>query len=181
MMSTDQHDTESPLQDFSNCHAGIIDNFERLRRLPALLDGDEPNEEAKQIAAACHKFFRDVVLEHHAEEEEELFKAVKLAAHAGEETEKSSPMIQRLTDEHRELESLWKRIEGDMKRLGKGKSAQLDTAVVETLADKYLAHARYEEAEFLPLSAQILSKNDQSALGLALHMRHVDQQVLGYI
>ncbi|MEZ5652848.1 MAG: hypothetical protein R3E87_20115 [Burkholderiaceae bacterium] len=43
------------------------------------------------------------------------------------------------------------------------------------LIDAYLAHARFEEQEFLPLSELILNRdgNHMAALGLALHARHV--------
>jgi hemerythrin-like domain-containing protein len=181
MSEQNPHDIDHPLDDFSNCHVGIIDNFERLRRLPQLLASDTGNAEAKEIAANCTKFFKDVVLMHHEEEEDELFNAVTLAAHDDTELDEATAIIDRLVAEHRELESLWQQIEADMKRIGKGKSADLNTAVVSELADKYLAHARYEEEAFLPLSAKILSKNDQSALGLSLHMRHSSPQVIGYI
>ena len=61
-------DESSPLQDFSNCHAGILEHFERFGRMPELLaQGDS---EAQWIAADMQRFFREVVLEHHAEEEQ---------------------------------------------------------------------------------------------------------------
>jgi hypothetical protein len=39
---------------------------------------------------------------------------------------------------------------------------------------EYKAHAAYEEAEFLPLSETILSRNSNhmAALGMSIHMRH---------
>jgi hypothetical protein len=170
-----------PLQDFSNCHVGILKNCERLQRLPALLSQPDGAAEARQIAAEMQRFFHEVVLEHHAEEEEELFSAVMRSAAPGEEARQAKAMIDRLVIEHRLLETLWKLIEPDVKRLAKGKPSNLNEAAVTRLAQDYPAHARFEETEFLPLSARILSKNDQAALGLSLHMRHSGKTVYGYI
>ena len=48
------------------------------------------------------------------------------------------------------------------------------------LVASYRGHASYEEAVFLPLSQQILSRNanHMAALGMSLHMRHVLPEVL---
>ena len=170
----------SPLNEFSGCHEGIIRNFQKLRTLPDLL-ADQAREQTgapqlKQLAKQLLEFFKLVVLEHHAEEEEELFTAVMESAEEGEEMRLAQQSIQRLTAEHRELESMWRQLMPDMKRLSKGKTASLDTTLAVKLATQYLAHADYEEQVFLPLSARILDKNQMSALGLSLHMRHQEDE-----
>ena len=45
---------------------------------------------------------------------------------------------------------------------------------LQRLIGEYKAHAAFEEAEFLPLSETILSRNSNhmAALGMSLHMRH---------
>lgn len=172
---------ESPLNEFSGCHEGIFDNFRQLLDLLALIDQAGSSGEIRAIAKSQIKFFRDVVIEHHAEEEQELFSVVMDSATEGEESTLARQYIDRLVSEHRNLEAMWSSIEGDMRRLAKGKSVQLDREIAEKLAHDYLAHATFEEQYFLPLSAQILSKNDLSALGLSLHMRHQDDNISGYI
>ena len=179
--SSDQSVNDDPLQDFSNCHIGIIEHFQRLRQLTDLLTSDPAGPEVRQLAAGMQKFFREAVLEHHADEEKELFPAVSRSAAAGVEAERATALITQLVAEHRQFEALWQQIEGNLKRLAKGKSAALDTALAEKLTQAYTAHARFEEQEFLPLAAKILSKNDQSALGLSLHMRHTPNKLPGYI
>ena len=78
-MSTDRRATnsaagESPLQDFSNCHVGILGHIQRLGQLPGLLSRGNAAAEVRRSAKDLHRFFREVVLEHHAEEEQELFR-----------------------------------------------------------------------------------------------------------
>ena len=133
------HTTDSPIQDFSHCHEGIVKKLELLGELPALL----------------------------------------ASAQAGDEKARVQAMVTRLTDEHRALEALWKSLESGLKRVAKGQRSDLSTERVQALVAQYQAHARYEEAEFLPLSQAILGRNDRhmAALGLSLHMRHVPVKI----
>ena len=163
---------DAPLNNFSNCHAGIISHLNTFAELPGLL---EPAARARKVADDILQFFRRAVYEHHAEEEKELFPAVLASSHPGEEREKVRTMIEWLTAEHRDVEALWARLEPQLKKIVKGSSDAIDGSAVEHLVRKYLAHAKLEEDEFLPLSEKILGRNSNhmAALGLSLHMRHV--------
>jgi len=171
---------DQPVQDFSNCHAGILKKLDQLGELPALL---APAARAREIAAAALEFFREAIFEHHLDEERELFPAVLASAEKGAEHDRVKTLAKRLTDEHRELEATWKRIEPELKRVAKGHESHLDVDEVERLVSRYRAHAQFEEAEFLPLSQAILGRNasHMSALGLSLHMRHAPKKPATYI
>ena len=172
-------DTQAPISNFTNCHAGIVKRLNALDELPALL---EPAARARQIAEQSLEFFREAIFEHHLEEERELFPAVIASAKPGEELERVKGMTKRLTEEHRMVEALWKRLEKGLKQVAKGQSTDLDISEVQRLVTEYTAHASYEEAEFLPLSEVILGRNSNhmAALGLSLHMRHA-KPVAAYI
>lgn len=172
---------DDPLMDFSNCHVGIIKNFEQLRALATTSISDPVPQDIKQVAAKLYSFFHEVVLKHHKEEEDELFNVVIDCARRGEETSKAKAMIKQLTNEHRMLEMQWKLIEPDIKQLAKGKSVIFDHAMALRLANTYLDHAQFEEREFLPLSAEILGDKGLSSLGLSIHMRHTSVGVSNYI
>jgi hypothetical protein len=167
----------SPIEDFSQCHAGILGHLQALGTLPALL---EPAVRARQIAADTVGFFRDAVFEHHAEEEKELFPAVLASAAPGEEHERVMTLIQTLTAEHRKVEAAWAKLEPKLKAVAKGHDSDLAGADIQALVDSYQAHARFEEAVFLPLSQTILGRNSNhlAALGMSMHLRHAMPQVL---
>lgn len=171
--------TDAPISNFANCHDGILKRLGALDELPALL---APAARARQIAEQSLEFFREAIFEHHLEEERELFPAVLASAQPGEEREKVQSMVKRLTEEHRMIEALWKRLEKGLKPVAKGQSTDLDVSEVHRLVQEYTTHARFEEAEFLPLSERILGRNSNhmAALGLSLHMRHV-KPVAAYI
>jgi hypothetical protein len=167
----------SPIDDFSQCHAGILAHLQSLGTLPALL---EPAARARQIATDTLSFFRDAVYEHHAEEEKELFPAVLASAVKGEERDRVQVLVNALTAEHRKVEAAWSKLEPKLKALAKGHESEVDGADIQALVDSYQAHARYEEEVFLPLSQSILGRNSNhlAALGVSMHMRHAMPQVL---
>jgi hemerythrin-like domain-containing protein len=169
----------SPIHDFSKCHAGILVKLDNLQGLPALLDAAA---RARQTAQQALDFFREAIFEHHAEEERELFPAVLASATVGEERDRLKAVAERLTKEHRDLEAQWKKLEPGLKRVAKGQDSDLDAAAVEKLVTQYAAHARFEEAEYLPHAYVVLSRhtNRMEALALALHLRHAPG-VVGYV
>ena len=164
-------DPDQPLMNFSNCHVGIVSQLDRLGQLPALL---APAELARKTAESALAFFPKAVYAHHAEEEQELFPAVRASAQPGEERVQVESLIDRLTFQHRELERMWEQVEPELRKVAKGQSASLDVITLTELVNQYQAHAQFEEEAFLPLSQTILGRNGNhmAALGLSLHMRH---------
>ncbi|MBL8443204.1 MAG: hemerythrin domain-containing protein [Zoogloeaceae bacterium] len=176
----DSKGATEPIEDFSHCHVGILRKLDMLNELPALL---EPAARAREIAANALEFFREAIFEHHLDEERELFPAVLESAEEGVEREHVLALAKRLTNEHRELEATWKRLEPELKRVAKGQDSHLDVTAIEQLVTRYREHAQFEETELLPLSQTILGRNARhlSALGLSLHMRHAPGKPVTYI
>lgn len=171
--------TDAPIQNFSQCHVGITSALTRLEELLPLLD---PAQRARRLASDALEFFSKVVLEHHGEEEGELFPAVLRSAQKGEESVRARTLVDRLTLEHRDIESAWKRMEPGLRAVAKGQDARLDADQVQALVDTYRAHASFEEQQFLPFAQSVLGRNSNhmAALGLSLHMRHVKPSI-GYL
>ncbi len=168
---------DAPLNQFSQCHVGILSHLQAFDGLPALA---ESAAQARRVATETLAFFRDVIYAHHAEEEKELFPAVLASALAGEERDQARQIVTRLTREHREIESAWTKFEPALKNLANGRDASFIAEDVHTLVKRYGAHAAYEEQEFLPLSQTILMRDSKhmSALGLSIHMRHALPEAL---
>ncbi|MGE0430217.1 MAG: hemerythrin domain-containing protein [Hydrogenophaga sp.] len=164
----------TPITNFTDCHAGILRQLRSLDELASLLSAAQ---RARQIATEALGFFREAVFEHHVDEERELFPAVLASAGTEAERNRVKAMTERLTLEHRAIEKQWKSLEKPLKYVAKGQDADLDVQDLYRLVETYAAHAGYEEAEFLPLAQEILSRNSNhmAALGLSLHMKHVPQ------
>ncbi len=165
-------DTEAPISHFSNCHLGIFAQLSRVGDLPALLG---PAAQARKIAEDSLAFFSKAMYSHHSEEEKDLFPAVRQSADAGVERLRVEGLVEQLTHDHRALEKLWESLEPGLRKVAKGQDTTLDVLALESLVQRYQAHAKLEEQDFLPLAQTILGRNDNhmAALGLTLHMRHV--------
>ncbi|MBL8326953.1 MAG: hemerythrin domain-containing protein [Rubrivivax sp.] len=180
-MSAASTPSAEPIAGFSRCHEGILTHLEALASLPALLD---PAARARQVAEETVHFFRTAVYEHHQEEERSLFPAVLGSAAQGAEHDQVLAIVRQLTDEHREVESWYERVEPALKKVAKGQDPDVDTrelaADIERLVRQYEGHARYEENDFLPLAERILGRNSNhmAALGLSIHLRHALPDVL---
>jgi hemerythrin-like domain-containing protein len=172
--------TGTPLDEFSQCHVGIVQQLVELDKLPALL---EAAAQARRIAGDLVHFYKDVVREHHQEEERELFPAVLASATPGAEHDEVHAIVVRLSREHREVEAAFERLLPELKAAAKGQEARLEARAVESLVAAYWAHAAYEEEKFLPLSQQILGRNGNhmAALGVSLHMRHALPGILARV
>lgn len=161
----------APLTAFPQYHEGILASLRRIRELSGLL---EPAARARKAAKDVIAFFAQIAYQHHAEEEKELFPAVLSSAQDGDESERVRNMVTQLTQEHREIESLWARLEPQLERVVKGQDSELDATEIDLLTRMYEEHAAFEEREFLPLSEIILGRNSNhmKALGISLHLRH---------
>jgi hemerythrin-like domain-containing protein len=176
MKPTQDAAMDQPIQDFSDCHLGIVG---MLDDLTALSHHQSPLPPRREVAGRILRFFRDVVTVHHNEEEAELFTAVLADATAGDEREKVQGLVNRLVDEHRRVDGMYAQLAPALMAIESGSDVVLDASAVAVLVADYLAHARFEEDVFLPLAQTILGRNSDhmAALGLALHIRHSSDDV----
>jgi hemerythrin-like domain-containing protein len=170
--STPLGDTPNAVDDFSKCHVGITQHLNALSELPILVAAAA---RARQLAQQTLAFMPEVVLQHHAEEEQELFPAVLASATPGAERDAVQAMVQGLAREHRRIELLWAALEPAVRAAAKSDASELDAQTLAELVQQYRSHAAREEREFLPLCHTILGRNSNhmAALGASLHMRRV--------
>ena len=145
---------EVALAGLSHCHGGIISQLQAFAELPSVA------AQSRKAATNTLALFQFAVYGHHADEENELFPAVLRSAAEGEEAERIHAMVQRLTAEHREIESCWEKLEPAVKAAANAEPGDLDLDLkaVEDLVQRYMAHALFEEQQFLPIAQAILSR-----------------------
>lgn len=172
-------DLAAPLDTLYHSHEKILAKMAALAALPSLV---EQARRAREIATATLALFQDNVLQHHAEEEQDLFPALIRSARAGDERDLVQSMTTRLTGEHRNVEQLWKALAPSVRAAAKGRCQGMDVTLVSRLVRDYAQHAMFEEQHLLPLAQAILGRdgNHLSAVGVAFHMRRTPD-VPGYI
>ena len=168
---------DTPLQDFSTCHAGFVKILEASLDLPAMID---TAARSRSCAADLLKMFRNSVLAHHDDEERDLFPAVLRVAQPGEEADRAQAMVTQLVREHREVAQIWKRLEPTVEAVARGYLPRMDVALLHELVRRFNEHVRSEEDEFLPFAQKVLAREaaDMAMLGLKLHQRHEVEQVM---
>jgi len=163
-----------PIRHFCGSHEDILGGLKELEALPQLA---ACLERARATAAATLQLFDQLVLQHHAEEEHDLFVSVQRSSRDAGEADRVRRLVERLTGQHREIERLWALLRPAVALTAAGKVLRNPDfeGAVRTLVGLYFAHARLEEREFLPLADAILGRdaNHMAALDVALHMRRV--------
>jgi hemerythrin-like domain-containing protein len=162
--------TEAPLEMLAACHARIDSQCATLRRLPAHLATHGADEAARSAAARVMRYFDTAAIDHHADEETDLFPAL-LESMAGSDAVCLRDLTESLCAEHRQLEAAWRRVRGQLLRVGEGDAAALSVDAVEQLVSAYARHIEREEQELLPLAARLLSDEELALIGRAMRLR----------
>lgn len=162
--------TEVPLEMLSACHGRVQTQCETLQRLCDHLPHHGADSAAVQAAEAVLRYFRQAAPHHHADEEADLFPAL-LDAATGDEHAGVRRLTRTLVQEHRALEGLWHRLEGELQRVCAGEATALARDTVDAFVVAYTQHIEREENELLPLAARLLDATALARVGVAMRER----------
>src|SRR5699024_8448725 len=101
--------TEAPLEMLLACHHRIRHQCQVLQRLHAHLPVHGSDQQAQDAARSITRYFETAAVDHHADEEEDLFPAL-MESVAGSDPVCIRQAIERLTHEHRQLEASWDKL-----------------------------------------------------------------------
>ncbi|MDB6002426.1 MAG: hypothetical protein JWP52_4125 [Rhizobacter sp.] len=167
---------EVPLEMISACHGRIERQCATLRRLVPHVASRGSDAEAQQAAANVVRYFETAAKDHHADEEVDLFPAL-IESMAASDPVCLREMTAALTENHREIEALWRRLREVLERVALGEPALLDADVVEAFVTAYERHIEREERELLPMAARLLSTEELDRIGRAMRERRGITQV----
>lgn len=168
--STPTASTEAPLEMLAACHIRIQHQCQTLQRLATHIQTHGCDEQAQSAATAIMRYFDTAAVDHHADEEEDVFPAL-LESVAGSDPVCIRQLIDRLCHEHRLLEASWRALRKNLVRIANGESVVLAPAEVDTFISQYNAHLELEEQELLPLANRLLSLHDIDRIGRAMRDR----------
>lgn len=161
---------EVPLEMLAACHLRIEQRCSTLRRLCPHLAARGADPEAREAAASVIRYFDTAAIDHHADEEEDLFPAL-IESMAGSDAVCLRELTRGLSAEHRELEAGWRLLRAHLERIVANESASLDLAEVEGFVGLYERHIAREESELLPMAARLLSDDELDRIGRAMRER----------
>jgi len=161
---------DAPLDMLDACHQRLERQCETLCRLVPHVAAHGADMQAREAAQAVMRYFDRSAVDHHADEEQDLFPAL-LEAMAGSDAVCLRELTAQLTQQHRELEAAWRGLRGVLARLAAGQAAALDPAAVEHLVAAYRQHLAREEAELLPMAARLIDAATLQRIGQAMAAR----------
>ena len=166
---------EVPLEMLAACHLRIERQCSTLQRLAQHLLTHGSDAQAQTAASGLKHYFDIAAVDHHADEEVDLFPAL-IESMAGSDAVCLREMIATLSAEHRELESRWRRLRVALQQVAHGMPAALDTEEVNDFVGLYERHIAREQADLLPMAQRLLRDDELDRIGLAMRAR---RKVLG--
>ena len=154
----------------SACHHRIEGQCATLQRLAAHLATHGADQDATVAATAVLRYFDTAALDHHADEETDLFPAL-IESMAGSDAVCIREMTDALTSDHRELESRWRRLRPTLLGIASGNSLPLIAGDVQAFVALYERHIEREENELLPMAGRLLSDEALEQVGRAMRER----------
>jgi len=161
---------EAPLEMLAACHGRIIERCEVLVRLRAHVATSGADEAACEAARGIMRYFDLAAVQHHADEEEDLFPAL-LESMAGSDAVCIRELADDLTREHRELERRWMAVRRWLARIEAGDPSAPESGEIEAFADAYTDHIAREEQHLLPMAARLLPDEELERIGRAMRLR----------
>ena len=142
------------------CHVRILDQCSTLHKLLQHLPVNGCDVQAQQAAQAILRYFDTAGQYHHQDEELDLFPLLLATNHAT-----ARGLVGRLLAEHQEMNAAWMRLRPRLQNIANGISTELESNLVENFSAAYERHIALENAQLLPLAAQLLNEQQLDSLG----------------
>ncbi|RTZ47793.1 hemerythrin domain-containing protein [Candidimonas sp. SYP-B2681] len=162
--------TEVPLEMLAACHIRIERQCSTLRRLAGHLSDHGVDAQASLAAAQIMRYFDTAAIQHHADEEQDLFPAL-IESMAGSDAICIRELTNGLIADHRRLEAMWTQLRGTLVELARGNPASLPADTLEAFVSLYERHMKIEEEELIPMAQRLLGDAAITQIGLSMRKR----------
>ena len=157
---------DRPLEVLEACHGRIAKQCDTLDKLLTHLPAYGADTQAQQAARAVLTYFDTAAVNHHDDEERNLFPLLEQAGAPG-----ACNLVETLTLEHDELALLWRRLRVALQLIGAGEADKLDEALTCRFVILNRNHLEFENTHVLPLARQVLGATEVERLGRAMSAR----------
>jgi hemerythrin-like domain-containing protein len=119
----------------------------------------------RAAARAILRYFDEAAPHHHADEEDSLFPRLTAAA------PEIATVTNALQRDHRRLDAQWRKLRPLLAAIATGNGAHLPGKGVAAFCDAYTMHLQREEADLLPVAAELLDAASLRAIGEEMAQR----------
>lgn len=162
---------DDPLEMLLACHRRIEKQLQTLERLRVHLQTHGVDADATAAAQAVLRYFARAAVDHHADEESDLFPLLATRITDSADRERFARLRESLEREHREVEAQWARLRKPLESIADGITRTLPEAEVRAFAQAYKAHIDREETAFHELFERWVGAEDRAELGHAMSAR----------
>ena len=162
---------DDPLEMLFGCHRRIEKQLETLKRLRVHLQAKGIDAEASAAAEAVLRYFRKAAVDHHADEEQDVFPLLEQRIADATEAARFRDLRERLEADHRRVDEAWTRIRKPLEGIAEGLMRTIPEPDVLALSTLYAAHIHTEETELRAFFDRWLGPRDLEALGRAMAAR----------
>jgi len=161
---------DEPIEMLAACHGRIAEQCHTLSRLVDHLRTHGADEQAAQAASAVIRYFDTAGENHHCDEEEDLFPALR--RFAGRRSLEVEVLLAALLMEHSRMRAAWRGVlRPQLEAIAARSGSTLDAAQVQHFATLYCNHIDRENVELLPLARTILGDEELRRLGESMAAR----------
>jgi hemerythrin-like domain-containing protein len=162
---------DDPLEMLLGCHRRIEKQMETLKRLRAHVEARGIDAEASTAAQAVLRYFHGAAVNHHADEEKDLFPLIEARIDDPGEKERFRAFREGLESDHRKLEAAWARLRKPLEGIADGLTRTLPGADVQAFVDAYAHHILTEENTLKAFFDRWLHEEDRRNLGHSMAAR----------
>lgn len=161
---------ETPLEMLEACHERLQGQLATLARLAAWLPEHGADAQARQAAANVMRYFDLAAVNHHLDEEEDLFPVLRARVDAARRAALGE-LIDWILADHQAMFAAWAAMRARLEPISRGEAAQLTETEVAAFAERYRRHIAREEGELLPYARELLTGEDIAALSATMIAR----------
>jgi len=162
---------DDPLEMLLACHRRIEKQLETLKRLRAHLASEGVDPEASAAALAVLRYFGKSALDHHHDEEHDVFPLLEKRMGASGDAVRFRALRAKLESDHRELEAAWHHLKKPLEGVAEGLMRQLPETDVHAFASAYANHIVAEEIALREFFQRWVDDRDREALGRSMAAR----------
>lgn len=161
---------DEPLEMLAACHERIEAQLCTLEKLTEHLPAKGADAAAREAAVAVMRYFDTAGVEHHRDEDEDIFPLLRHLA-AERKRPEVSAVINGLEEDHATMDAQWSRVRSRLEAIAAGRDARLDAEDVGRFAWLYRRHIEKEAALVLPFAREAVSETERAALGSRMAAR----------
>lgn len=161
---------DEPVDMLEACHERIETQLRTLETLLDHLHAHGADAEAREAARLVLRYFDTAGVDHHRDEDDDLFPLLRRRAGELERAEISA-VINELEGDHATMNLQWSRLRERLSGIAEGHNGSLTTSDIAGFAWLYRRHIEKEAAVVLPFARQALDPRERAALGQRMAAR----------